>query len=167
MDARDYLARKGIGVERDPERPNTLEEKAWARARESGEHRPRAGTPHDWEDWEQFHAELAEGAEAIEQKIDHEVHRRAPEHAAAERWSPPPRETAAPESSHAGVASPAIAPGGAGGAQGALLALAVLLPPLAVGLSRGGARRVGISLLLTLLGWVPGVVHALLWMRRN
>ena len=39
--------------------------------------------------------------------------------------------------------------------------LAVLMPPLAVGLSRAPAASVWLSLLLTLLGWVPGVVHAL------
>ncbi len=60
MDAREYLARKGLDGERDKERPNTLEEKAWYRAREAGDHRPRAGTPHDWEDWERYHETLAE-----------------------------------------------------------------------------------------------------------
>lgn len=63
MDAREDMAKKGIGGGRDEERPNTLEEKAWARAREAGDHRPRAGTPHDWEDWERHHDELAEGVE--------------------------------------------------------------------------------------------------------
>ena len=55
MDAREYLNRKGVGSERDPDRPNTLEEKAWERARGSGHQRPKSGTPHDWEDWERHH----------------------------------------------------------------------------------------------------------------
>ena len=82
MDAREYLARKGLDGERDKERPNTLEEKAWDRARESHDHRPRAGTPHDWEDWERYHDVLAEGADSLEQKIDAEAHRQAQEQAA-------------------------------------------------------------------------------------
>ena len=81
MDAREYLARKGLDGERDKERPNTLEEKAWDRARESHDHRPRAGTPHDWEDWERYHDVLADGAESLEQKIDAEAHRQAQEQA--------------------------------------------------------------------------------------
>ena len=39
MDAREYLNRKGVGLDRDPDRPNTLEEKAWERARGAGSHR--------------------------------------------------------------------------------------------------------------------------------
>lgn len=81
MDAREYLARKGLDGERDKERPNTLEEKAWDRARESHDHRPRAGTPHDWEDWERYHDVLADGAESLEQKIDAEAHRQAQQQA--------------------------------------------------------------------------------------
>ena len=50
MDAREYLARKGLDGSRDEPRPNSLEEKAWERARQSGDQQPRAGTPHDWED---------------------------------------------------------------------------------------------------------------------
>ena len=44
MDAREYLNRKGVGLDRDPDRPNTLEEKAWERARGAGSHRPNSGT---------------------------------------------------------------------------------------------------------------------------
>ncbi len=77
MDAREYLNRKGVGLEREPERPNTLEEKAWERARGSGNQRPKAGTPHDWEDWERFHDDLTEGVETLEQKINKEAHRKA------------------------------------------------------------------------------------------
>ncbi|MDG6099174.1 YqaE/Pmp3 family membrane protein [Alteromonas sp. ZYF713] len=38
--------------------------------------------------------------------------------------------------------------------------LAVLLPPLAVYLNAGMSRRFWINLLLTMLGFVPGAVHA-------
>ncbi len=41
MDAREYLNRKGVGLDRDPDKPNTLEEKAWERARGSGQQRPQ------------------------------------------------------------------------------------------------------------------------------
>ncbi|MDR9439706.1 MAG: YqaE/Pmp3 family membrane protein [Halomonas sp.] len=167
MDAREYMAKKGLGGERDQERPNTLEEKAWLRAREAGEHRPRAGTPFDWEEWERYHETLAEGAEALDQKINHEAHRRALEHESSEavqHFTPAAgdrvRVDRAPgspdrDAGQAPVAEPRLA----------LHALAVLLPPLAVGLSRGGGRRVAVSLALSLLGWLPGVVHALLWLR--
>lgn len=36
MDAREYLNRKGVPLDRDADRPNTLEEKAWERARGLG-----------------------------------------------------------------------------------------------------------------------------------
>jgi uncharacterized membrane protein YqaE (UPF0057 family) len=39
--------------------------------------------------------------------------------------------------------------------------LAIVLPPIAV-LSTGRVLQAVINLLLTLLGWVPGVVHAAL-----
>ncbi|TFH87940.1 YqaE/Pmp3 family membrane protein [Billgrantia azerbaijanica] len=164
MDAREYMAKKGIAQERDEERPNTLEEKAWARAREAGEHRPRAGTPFDWEDWERYHDALAEGAEGIEQKIDHEAHRHGLQHDevpgrgdadAVQHYTPP-----------AAASSPAPAVPDAPAPRAALLALAVLLPPLAVGLAGSGRRRLGVNLLLTLLGWVPGAVHAWRLVRR-
>ncbi|MGM0693023.1 MAG: YqaE/Pmp3 family membrane protein [Pseudomonadota bacterium] len=179
MDAREYMARKGLDGERDQERPNTLEEKAWSRAREAGEHRPRAGTPFDWEEWERYHETLAEGAEEIEQKIDHDAHRRSLAHetgdavghftpAAGDRarvdrpsTSPEPQDrTAAPPDP--GEKQAAVAT-----YWRALNALAVLLPPVAIGLSRGGGGRVALSLLLTLLGWLPGVVHALWWLRQS
>ncbi|WP_136064479.1 hypothetical protein [Modicisalibacter radicis] len=75
MNARDYLAKQGIALERDEERPNTLEELAWQRARHAGSQRPRSGTPHDWEDWERHHAQLADDAERIVQKYDPAAHR--------------------------------------------------------------------------------------------
>ncbi|MBB3189801.1 YqaE/Pmp3 family membrane protein [Halomonas cerina] len=169
MDAREYLARKGLDGERDRERPNTLEEKAWSRAREAGDHRPRAGTPHDWEDWERLHDTLAEGAEALEQKIDHEAHRQALEHErAVQHFTPQAREEA--RSSQDALASRARDTEAGAPARpepfAALVALAVLLPPLSMGLAGGGSRRVALSLGLTLLGWVPGVVYVLAWLRR-
>lgn len=168
MDAREYLARKRLSGERDEERPNTLEEKAWSRAREAGEHRPHAGTPHDWEDWERFHDELAEGASELEQKIDHEAHRKALEHESScgvEHFTPAAGDgarvdRAAGGSGHDETPTPPEP-------RATLLALALLIPPLAVALSRGGGGRVALNLLLTLLGWLPGVGHALWWLRRQ
>ncbi|WP_163561026.1 YqaE/Pmp3 family membrane protein [Halomonas sp. NO4] len=162
MDAREYMAKKGISQGRDEERPNTLEEKAWARAREAGDHRPRAGTPFDWEEWERYHGELAEDADSIEQKIDHEAHQGAFEHETAEvardsdavQYHEP--HAAAPSSASA---PPPVVPD-APAPRAALLALAVLLPPLAVGLGGFGGRHLLVNLVLTLLGWVPGAVHA-------
>ncbi len=74
MDAREYLARKGVAIGKDEDKPNTLEELAWSRARQSGQRPPRAGTPHDWEDWARYHDELAGEAEALGQKIDPQAH---------------------------------------------------------------------------------------------
>ena len=187
MDAREYLNRKGVGLERDPERPNTLEEKAWERARGSGNQRPKAGTPHDWEDWERHHDDLAEGADTLQQKIDKEAHQKAlarekqqaeQAQAAVEHFTPPTpvsvsadevtpkrqetsqrQETSSSQDSGPVVASVALGI--------AYRALAVLLPPLAVGLTNGGTKRLIISVVLTLLGWVPGVVYALMWLKKR
>lgn len=74
MDAREYLARKGVNLDKEEERPNTLEELAWSRARRAGQDRPRSGTPHDWEDWDRYHETLAEDADKLEQKIDVQAH---------------------------------------------------------------------------------------------
>lgn len=41
-----------------------------------------------------------------------------------------------------------------------LIILAVLLPPLGVLLSRGLGTQFLINILLTILGYVPGIVHA-------
>ena len=40
--------------------------------------------------------------------------------------------------------------------------LAIILPPLAVGLAYGIGKQFFINLLLTLLGYIPGVIHALI-----
>lgn len=180
MDAREYLNRKGVGLDRDPDRPNTLEEKAWERARGAGQQRPKSGTPHDWEDWERHHDDLAEGAETLEQKIDKEAHRVAQERAAKEagqagtdsvqHFTTPPQvesanQTTAPKGGPAQQAEQTVAEPGA--LKIAYHALALLLPPLAVGLTLGGGKRVGLALLLTLAGWLPGAVYAVWWLQRR
>ncbi|WP_416439919.1 YqaE/Pmp3 family membrane protein [Leeuwenhoekiella sp. A16] len=38
--------------------------------------------------------------------------------------------------------------------------LSILLPPVAVALKHGISGALFINILLTLLGWLPGVVHA-------
>lgn len=37
--------------------------------------------------------------------------------------------------------------------------LCIIFPPLAVGLEKGIGKDFLINLLLTLLGWLPGVIH--------
>lgn len=74
MDAREYLARQGVELDKDEDRPQTLEELAWSRARQAGRQRPRSGTPYDWEDWERYHDDLAEDSDKIVQKIDPKAH---------------------------------------------------------------------------------------------
>ncbi|MDQ7733012.1 YqaE/Pmp3 family membrane protein [Halomonas sp. SpR1] len=181
MDAREYLNRKGVCLDRDPDRPNTLEEKAWERARGAGHQRPKSGTPHDWEDWERHHDDLAEGAETLEQKIDKEAHRLAQERAAkgaaesasstVEHFTPPPKAEPAPaqveppKATSGQQAEQAVPEPGA--LKLAYYALAILLPPLAVGLTLGGGKRVGLAVLLTLAGWLPGVVYAVWWLQQR
>ena len=72
MNAKEYMAKHGISPDREEDKPQSLEEHAWARAREAGNHRPRSGTPHDWEDWERYHDQLAADSEQLTQKIDHD-----------------------------------------------------------------------------------------------
>ncbi|WP_431134240.1 YqaE/Pmp3 family membrane protein [Psychroserpens mesophilus] len=38
--------------------------------------------------------------------------------------------------------------------------LNILLPPLAVAMQHGIGKQFLISLLLTIIGWLPGVIHA-------
>ena len=40
--------------------------------------------------------------------------------------------------------------------------LSIIFPPLAVGLKHGISGTLLVSILLTLLGWLPGVIHALI-----
>ncbi|MCM5703629.1 hypothetical protein [Larsenimonas salina] len=68
MNAKEYLARKGIALDKEEDKPQTLEEKAWSRARQSGDHRPRSGTPFDWEDWERYHDTLASDSKELARK---------------------------------------------------------------------------------------------------
>jgi uncharacterized membrane protein YqaE (UPF0057 family) len=144
-----------------------LEEKAWERARGAGEHRPVTGTPHDWEDWDRYHDELAEDAASLEQKIDKEAHRQAEQAPSAAGAGvghfTPPTANQTPELEMPAASAeeePAVL-------NTAYAALAVLFPPLAVGLSGGGGRRVAISIALTMLLWVPGMIYAITWLRRR
>nr|WP_300310568.1 YqaE/Pmp3 family membrane protein [Halomonas sp.] len=187
MDAKEYLARKGLDGKKDKEKATTLEEKAWERARGSHDHRPKAGTPHDWEDWERYHDVLAEGAEQLEQKVDHQAHHdavappsdRGRAAGGVEHFTPEPTPGAAtrasvssetPEQerphpgsvrSQEGMARVLMA---SPSARLALLLLAVLLPPLAVAVSEAGPRRTALAFMLMLLGWLPGVVYAVWWL---
>ncbi|HEX5658130.1 MAG TPA: YqaE/Pmp3 family membrane protein [Polyangiales bacterium] len=45
--------------------------------------------------------------------------------------------------------------------------LAFLLPSVAIGLLEGATRRYWLACLLTLLGWIPGVVYALIVLYRH
>lgn len=42
-----------------------------------------------------------------------------------------------------------------------LIIIAIILPPLAVGIETGLDSTFFLNVLLTLLGWIPGVLHAL------
>ncbi|KPQ18750.1 MULTISPECIES: YqaE/Pmp3 family membrane protein [unclassified Halomonas] len=173
MDAREYLNRKGVPLDRDADRPNTLEEKAWERARGAGQKRPKSGTPHDWEEWERYHDDLAHDADTLAQKIDKDAHRKATANDQVKAETVPSGDNSVefftPENT--GGNEPSIQPPPAkalpGSVKAAYFALAVLLPPLAVALTEGGGRRVSIATLLTLCVWVPGVVYALAWLRRE
>ncbi len=46
------------------------------------------------------------------------------------------------------------------------MVLTVLLPPLSVYLKRGASKAFWLNALLTLLGYLPGVVHAF-WLQRD
>ncbi|NNC84219.1 MAG: YqaE/Pmp3 family membrane protein [Flavobacteriales bacterium] len=39
--------------------------------------------------------------------------------------------------------------------------LAIILPPLAVALEHGAGKKLAVNIILTLLGWIPGVIHAI------
>lgn len=43
-----------------------------------------------------------------------------------------------------------------------LLFMAVLMPPLAVAIKKGLHKNLWINFILTLIGWIPGVIHALI-----
>lgn len=42
-----------------------------------------------------------------------------------------------------------------------LIIVSLLVPPLAVGLKKGVGKDLAINVLLCILMWVPGVIHAL------
>jgi uncharacterized membrane protein YqaE (UPF0057 family) len=42
-----------------------------------------------------------------------------------------------------------------------LIILAIILPPVAVALVEGVGLQLAISIILTILGWLPGIIHAL------
>ena len=44
--------------------------------------------------------------------------------------------------------------------------LAIFLPPLAVGLRRGLSGPFWLNVLLTIIGWIPGVIHAFIVLSR-
>jgi uncharacterized membrane protein YqaE (UPF0057 family) len=41
-----------------------------------------------------------------------------------------------------------------------IIILNILLPPLAVYLTHGAGQDLLINILLTIIGWLPGVIHA-------
>ncbi|KAK4034749.1 hypothetical protein C8A01DRAFT_18515 [Parachaetomium inaequale] len=45
--------------------------------------------------------------------------------------------------------------------KGILYTTAFFVPPLAVYLKHGTNKHFGLNVLLTLLGWIPGVLHAM------
>lgn len=47
------------------------------------------------------------------------------------------------------------------------LLLAIFLPPVAVALERGLSGSLLLNLLLTLLAWLPGAIHAVLVVRSS
>lgn len=47
------------------------------------------------------------------------------------------------------------------------IVLAIILPPLAVGLRRGLSGSFWLNVLLTIIGWVPGVIHAFIVLSRR
>ncbi|HZJ79606.1 MAG TPA: YqaE/Pmp3 family membrane protein [Dysgonamonadaceae bacterium] len=47
-----------------------------------------------------------------------------------------------------------------------IIVISVLLPPLAVFMKTGFSGKFLLNILLSLLGWIPGVIHAL-YVNRN
>ncbi|GGX95382.1 hypothetical protein GCM10007160_23700 [Litchfieldella qijiaojingensis] len=172
MDAREYLARKGVRLDKDgdkeKDKPNTLEELAWSRAREAGQHRPRTGTPHDWEDWERYHEDLAAGADELQQKIDTEahLHYRPDSDDSVGHWEGKLPLTSPRQPVNVSAREPARAETHTGSSNTALTVAAFLVPPLGVYLQAGLGRHFWVNILLTLLGYLPGVLHGW-WLRKR
>lgn len=47
------------------------------------------------------------------------------------------------------------------------LLLAILLPPVAVFMTAGISTALVINILLTLVGWLPGIIHALWFIQKT
>jgi uncharacterized membrane protein YqaE (UPF0057 family) len=47
------------------------------------------------------------------------------------------------------------------------LVFAIVLPPVAVFMASGISSAFVVSILLTLLGWVPGIIHALWYLQKT
>jgi uncharacterized membrane protein YqaE (UPF0057 family) len=47
------------------------------------------------------------------------------------------------------------------------LLLAILLPPVAVFMTAGISTALVINILLTLVGWIPGIIHALWFIQKT
>lgn len=43
-----------------------------------------------------------------------------------------------------------------------MILLAIFLPPVAVGVERGLSGSLLLNIILTILGWLPGAIHALI-----
>ena len=191
MDAREYLSRQGVSLDRDPDKPNTLEEKAWDRARGAGHQRPKSGTPYDWEEWERYHGDLAGDANTLEQKIDKDAHQETRQGDQQQTEKEPGTHHTPAEAKRCDKSvgyfdpvtatatrtelSSADSPSGearsslqdmSGLLKVAYIVLSFLLPPLAVGLAGGNARRVGMTCVLTMVLWFPGVIYAVRWLLR-
>ncbi|MBW4442883.1 MAG: YqaE/Pmp3 family membrane protein [Plectolyngbya sp. WJT66-NPBG17] len=47
------------------------------------------------------------------------------------------------------------------------LVFAVVLPPVAVFMTSGVSSALLVSILLTLVGWVPGIIHAIWYIQKT
>ncbi|BAS57496.1 hypothetical protein NIES2135_31380 [Leptolyngbya boryana NIES-2135] len=47
------------------------------------------------------------------------------------------------------------------------LVFAIVLPPVAVFMTSGISSALVINILLTLLGWVPGIIHAIWYLQKT
>ena len=47
------------------------------------------------------------------------------------------------------------------------LVFAVVLPPVAVFMTSGVSSALIVSIVLTLIGWVPGIIHAIWYIQKN
>ncbi|MBD1855217.1 MULTISPECIES: YqaE/Pmp3 family membrane protein [Leptolyngbya] len=47
------------------------------------------------------------------------------------------------------------------------LVFAIVLPPVAVFMTSGISSALVVNILLTLLGWVPGIIHAIWYLQKT